>query len=263
MQIYSFTHYRDFLAKQSEPWGEISRMAKAASCQRSLLSRAIKGELLLTPDHGHALCEYWRLGEEEREYFMLLLERERAATKDYRAHLEKKIERVLRARENLAQRLETPALTKEWETTYYSAWFWSAIHICTSVPHLQTESALSQVLHLHPELVKHCLRSLEHWNLVQRKGKRWEHSSSNFHLPKNSPLIGQYHTQWRQQALSHCMVPGNAGLHYTQLQAMDTVAFRKIKELLLQAIEDSLKVGDAAESTNVVALSLDVFPVAD
>ena len=47
MQIYSFTHYRDFLAKQAEPWGEISQHGQRVGTGAELLSPATKVNTLI------------------------------------------------------------------------------------------------------------------------------------------------------------------------------------------------------------------------
>jgi hypothetical protein len=263
MNVFTFTTYREYLASRAkEKWGEISRLAAAAQCQRSHLSRAIKGEVLLTPDHLHSLCEYWHLPESECEYLMLLLEKARAGTPAYRARLDRKLEKILREQENLAKRLETPSIAaSERELFYYSAWHWAAIHICTAVPALQTEAAIAQSLQVHPILVKQTLLQLAEWGLIKRDGKRWAHASSNLHLPKFSPLISQHHQQWRNRAVGDSLLPGSNSLHYTQIQAMDETAFRQLKEIFLRAIDNSLKIADAAKEEKIVAVTIDAFCV--
>ncbi|MGZ3703797.1 MAG: DUF4423 domain-containing protein [Bdellovibrionota bacterium] len=263
MNLFSFTDYRDYLhTRAKEEWGAITRLAEAAQCQRSYLSRAIKGEVLLTPDHLHGLCEYWRLTDEESEYLMLLLEKARATTPAYRARLERKLKKILRDQENLAKRLETPRITAtERELYYYSAWHWAAIHMCTAAPALQTETSIVQALQVHPSLVKQTLLQLADWGLIKRSGARWVHASSNLHLPKQSPLIGQHHQQWRERAVSDSLKPEGDGLHYTQVQSMDEAAFREIKNILLGAIDRSLEISDAAISEKIVAVTIDSFAV--
>ena len=264
MNIFSYTIYRDYIAARAkDEWGAITRLAKAAGCQRSYLSRAIRGDVLLTPDHLHGLCEYWQLPDAEREYLHLLLEKARAANPSYRAHLERKQRNILREQENLAKRLETPRLSVgERELYYYSAWHWAALHIATSVPSLQTETALAQGLHLPLALVKQTLGQLSEWGLVRKSGSRWVHASGNLHLPKHSPLIGQSHQLWRQRAIADSLLPGSDGLHYTQLQSMDEAAFREIKGVLLASIDRSLALADGAKSEKVVAVTIDAFSIA-
>jgi hypothetical protein len=238
-------------------------MAAASHCQRSYLSRALKGEVLLTPDHLHGLCEYWRLSEDESEYLLLLLEKVRAANAGYRARIERKIAKILSAREDLARRLETPAIAAtERELLYYSSWHWAAIHMCTAVPKLQTESAISQALHVQPELIRQTLHQLADWGFCRRSGQRWLHAGSNLHVPRHSPLVGQHHQQWRTRAIEDSQISNGEGLHYTQIQAMSETAFRKIKGILLASIEETLKVADAAKEEKVVTVTIDAFGVA-
>ena len=262
MSAFKFSTIQSYLKSRAEPWGEITRLAAAASCQRSYFSRVLKGEVLLTPDHLHGLCEYWRLPEAETDFLSLLLDRERAATPSYQVKLDRRIAKALRDNENLEKRLATPRLeTSERELVYYSAWHWSAIHLCTSIKAFQTESAISQALQLHPEIVKSTLIQLSEWGLVKRSGQRWLHGSSNLHLPNQSLLIGQYHRQWRERAANSSIVPSENGLHYTLVQAMDETAFREIMRILLSSIDQTLQVADASESKAVAAVTIDAFLV--
>jgi transcriptional regulator with XRE-family HTH domain len=263
MKTFDFDDYRRYLdARIKAEWGAITRVAKAANCQRSYLSRALKGEVLLTPDHLHGICEYWRLSEDETEYLMLLLEKARASSRSYRARVERKLSQILREQEDLTKRLHTPRIpTTERELLYYSAWHWIVIHLSTSIPSLQTEKAISQHLNLSPELVRFALDQLAEWELVKREGDRWKIASGNIHLPKNSPLIGQHHGHFRQKAVEDSLLPHGDGLHYSQLQAMEEETFREIKALFLRSIDESLKLADPAKEDRLIAVSLDVFRV--
>lgn len=263
MDAFSFDDYRLYLKERaSADWGSITRMAKAAQCQRSYLSRAIKGEVQLTPDHWNGLCEYWRLPETESEYLMLLLEKARASSAAYRNRVERKLQRLRRERENLTNRLATPRLqTTEREMIYYSAWHWAAIHMATAIPSLQSEQAIAQELQLHLNLVRTSLQQMAEWGLVKKTGTRWVFGSSNLHLPKNSPLIGQHHNHWRQRAVGDSLLTNGDGLHYTQIQAMDAKAYHEIKNLLLATIDRSLKIADPAKEENLIAVNIDAFHV--
>ncbi len=263
MSPFEFDDYRLYLDKRiRSEWGAITRVAEAAHCQRSYLSRAIKGEVLLTPDHLYGICEYWRQTDEETDYLMLLLEKARASTSRHREHIERKLNRLLRKQENLADRLRTPRIAVgDREVLYYSAWYWVAIHLSTAIPALQTEKSISQHLHLPPPLVKSVIEQLFDWGLVQRAGERWVFNSGNLHLPKNSPLIGQHHSHLRSKAVEDSLNPLSDGLHYSQMQAMEESTYQKFKQLFLQSIDDSLRLADPAKEERLVAVTLDVFKV--
>ena len=250
------------MAESAEQWGAISKMAAAAGCQRSHLSRVISGKVHLTPEQADGLAEYWRLNEAEGEYFLYLLEFARAGTKGLRQRIQRKIQRLKKEQEDLSERLRQPSLgVEEREIVYYSAWHWSAIHIIVSIPEYQTVTSISRRLTMPETLVRYCLEQLERFGLVRREGERWKFSSHTIHLPRRSPLIGTHHNNWRARASLKSHDPGSDGVHYTVVQSVSQRDYLKIKELLLAVIDDYSKIAAPSKEEELISFSCDVFRV--
>jgi uncharacterized protein (TIGR02147 family) len=256
--------YKDYLRKKlADPdagWGSVTRLADAAGCQRSFLSRVLNGPIHLTPDHGHGLCEHWELTRAESEFFMLLLEKERASTQRYRKHIEAKLGALKREQENLSLRLNRPAPDMgQKEMVYYSAWHWSAVHIAVSIPELQTIPAIARRLQLPESLVASTLATLEGLGLVKRDGQRWGFASSELHLPKNSPLSSLHHSNWRQRATLDSQDASGSGVHFTVVQSMSLKAFEKIRRYAVEFVETASREAGPSKEEELVCIACDVF----
>src|SRR5262249_10109682 len=103
--IYEFETYKDYLkfriAEEDPKWGLMTRLASAAGCLRPYISRVLSTECHLTPSQAFGLAQYWNLDDDESEYFLALLEIERAASVPYRQHLQQKLSSAKKRNESL------------------------------------------------------------------------------------------------------------------------------------------------------------------
>lgn len=262
--VFSHTDYKAFLRERLKgPRGEITRWAEAAGCQRSYLSRVIHEHVHLTPDQAFGLSEGLRLREAEREYFLLLVDRARCATPALTAHLDAKLADLRRAQENLALRLkrETRDDATGTELSYYSSWVWPAVHLLCSIPEAQTEAAIASRLGLSLTRVSGVLAELEARGLVRREGARYKFVAGSVHIPKASPLVSLHHNNWRQQAVLDSQDATADSVHYTMVQTLSRAAYAQIKRQMLQMIEESAAVGQAAREEELIAVCCDLFKV--
>ena len=264
--VFDYSDYKDLIrgkiASTQESWGLISKMAKAAGCQRSYLSKVLSGSIHLTPDHAYGLCDFWGFTQTQSDYFLLLLEKDRAASKKYRTHIEHRIAVIKRENENLAKRLQRPRVEAgEKELTYYSAWHWTALHILSSIPAFQTIKAMSSRLQLPEELVRHSLEKMQEHGLVRQEKGHWKFSSTEFHIPRESLLVGLHHNNWRQRAVLNAQQLDHESVHYTVVQSMSRQTFEKIRQNMLQFIDEAAKIAGPSKEEELVCLTCDVFKV--
>ena len=262
---YSFTDYRDYLRQEvlgREERGLLSRLAEAANCQRSHISRVLSAQLHLTPEQAFRIARFLKFNEGQAEYFLTLVEFCRSGDKDHRAYLQVALKRMKAAHEDLAKRIkDQPIGAQERELTYYSSWHWSAIHIIVSIQEFHTVSAIARRLSLAPELVESCLLQLQEFNLVRHEKGRWSIASGSLHLAKRSPFNSIQHSNWRGRAVLASQSPSSDGVHYTVVQSISRTDFERIKQLLLVAIDDYTKIAKPSREEELVCFLCDFFRV--
>ena len=261
---FSHTDYKAYLrsviANSDQTWGQVSKLADAAGCQRSYFSRAINAEVHLTPDHAYGLSEYLGLNEQETEYFLLLLEQDRASTARYRKRIKAKMHELKQRHEDLRNKVNRPiASFEEREFHYYSNWIYSAIHIGVSIPKLQTANALAEHLQIPLAMVEHTLKQLETWNLVKQEKGKWKFAGAELHVSKDSPLVAFHHMNWRQRATFDAQVRKPESLHFTVVQSIDRAAYEKIKQKLLQMIDEASAIAGPAKEEILICFNADFF----
>jgi uncharacterized protein (TIGR02147 family) len=263
-ELFSAPDYRLYLAEsvnQEGARGFASRLAEAARCQSSHISRVLRGQLHLTMEQAFRIARFLDLAPTEESYFLKLVERDRCGDVDYRAKLDRELVDIRRAQEDLSGRLHQDSLsTVKQEMLYYSAWYWSAIHIASSIPSLQSPSAIARRLNLDETFVRDCLAKLESFGLVKSVGGL-KFASGGLHLSKQSPMNAQQHANWRSRAVLDSQTADHDGVHYTVVQSISLTDYARIKQLVLRMIDDYATIARPSKEEELVCLACDFFKV--
>lgn len=266
MMITVFTDYKKALAELLKSHSSIpalkSRAAKAAGIQASYLSQVLHGNSQLTPDHALGLADFFKLSNTETEYFLELVNLERASTPALRKHLNQKLQSLSAAsRKSLAQVVERPQsdLSPEFFAFYYGSWVPSALHIAVSIPSLQTENALHEHFRIPHTRIRETLSLLEKQGLVAFTGKKWSLVDTQFHLGKNSPWLRLHAQNWRDRALERLQDP--EVLAYTDVCSMSRSDATKLQERWMQDIKNFRRSVQSSKEETLYCLNLDFFRV--
>ncbi|MGE0173222.1 MAG: DUF4423 domain-containing protein [Oligoflexales bacterium] len=267
MDIYQFEDYKSFILKKIEENTHIkgyrSALANAAGCGKSFLSQALNSSVQLTLDHGAGLCAFWNLDDARTDFFLDLMNLERAATLVLKKRIEKRLKTARTESKQLvsrsAQEMNLSAGLKE--AIYYSSWHYAAVHTLTAVPGYQKPPAIAQRLDLPTLLVERTLRDLAAIGLVESKGNLWTVKGASIHLPKESPLSSINQTSWRNQAMRHLGVRPYDGIHYSALFALSRADATKLHNHFNEAIAHALKVVEPSHEEELFCLNLDYWSV--
>lgn len=267
MDVYQFEDYKSFILstieKNSSNRAYRSAMAKAAGCGRSFFSQALNSHVQLTPDHGAGLCEFWGFDDDRTDYFLDLINLERAAGAALKRRIQRRLNKLRAESKRLSSRKveETPLSAGLREAVYYSAWHTAAIHTLTAIPGYRTTVAIARRLELSTALVERVLNDLQAIGLVQRKGGFWDVKGMSVHLPKESPLSIINQTNWRNQAIKHLIRTPHDGIHYTAIMALSRKDADEIMGILNKVIDEVIKVVGPSAEEELVCLNVDYFPV--
>lgn len=264
--VYNYDDYRKFIssvvkARQS-PWGIWSKISKAAGCRSTYLTQVMKGRAELTPDHVLGISRFFELNNDETQFFLLILEYGRAATKNLKEFLIKRIHKIQKEQEVLENKTHIARLEMgEKESIYYSSWYWSAIHVLISIPRYKTTVKISERLQLPLEQTKFALQNLVNHGLVKQERNQWTLTTNIIQIPKDSPVLGMHHQNWRNRAVQDLTNPLSDGVHFTDVSSMSLQDARKIKSLLLDLIEKNKRTIAPSQKEEVFCLNLDFFKV--
>ena len=263
--VFSLNSYKSIMKRKllgNENRGQITRAAEFLSCQRSYLSRVISEELQLSPDHALQLTLFWKMKPDERDYFITLVDHERAATPELRSFIQSKIIELKRKYDSIDNRTTRKTVGFDSnQVRYFSSWEWSAIHFMTSIPELQTPKKISERLGIKESEVSKKLKVLSEQGFVTETKGKWVYKGGEFHTPKNSPLVLLHHQNWRARAILDAQEYDRDSLHYTNVQTMSREDAEKVKSLLLEFISESNRIAGPSNPEEAVVILCDMFNV--
>lgn len=267
--LFSSRNYRSYL----EAWvaeqpkggrGLISALARAAGCQPVYFSRVLLDKAQLSLEQAQAIQALLGHSSEETDFFLTLVERDRAGTAALRAHFDRKLELARERRADLQTRFtEAKVLTPESQNVYYSSYQYGAVHACISVPKLQTLDSLERMLRIPRARLVEILGFLKETGLATETAGRYGPGLNRLHLNKDAGLIRQHHSNWRIEALKSLDrgrgAQSDHALHYSAVVSLSEADALKLREHWVRALEEFSRVVAPSPEETVRALVIDFF----
>lgn len=265
MTIFEFENYRKFIENyiKSLPQhgrGEVSRIADHLKVQTSLVSQILNGKKDFTIEQAHSLCSYLGLPTIDTDYFLLLVQAERAGTHDLKRYFKEKIKELREKSKQLSQRLrQDQDLTEVEKATLYSGWHYTAINLLTSIPGYHDPDTLSKALNLPREKIVEALKFLVETGLCRSEGGRFYLGPQITHLEKKSPFVSRHHHNWRLQSMQRAEVLSDDELMFTSPLTLSEKDFQHIREELVELIKKVSSVVRASPEERMACLNIDWF----
>jgi uncharacterized protein (TIGR02147 family) len=269
VSIYNFQNYKPYLLAwiRNRPHrgrGTKLALAEACRCQSAYISRVLHGSAHFSLEHAEGVNRYLGHSEEERHYFLLMIQKERAGLPTLERYFAGQMEQIQQKRLVLKDRFQVKMdLSAEDQVTYYSAWFYAAAHILTTVPRFKTKEAIASQLGLSLQKTGEVLEFLSSTGLVKEDGGLYSIGNARIHLGNDSGLISKHHTNWRLQALQSLdrddHTQKNEDLHYTSIVSLSESDFRELKAKWIEEIEHFNTVVKESPEETLACLTLDFF----
>jgi uncharacterized protein (TIGR02147 family) len=264
--IYEFRDYREYLQTalpvSGLGRGSRNRLAEALNCQKGFISQVLGGSVHFSPEHAIKISRFLQHDLAEEEFFLLLVHLGRSGSQDLADFYKKKMKEILETRKQIKERIKADStLSESDQMLYYSSWHYTAVHMCLMVPHLRTRKEMCEYLGLSTETISRVLSFFLSRGLAEQKGNEFFAGPVRIHLPSDSPLISKHHANWRMQAVSSLDHQRPKDMHYSLIMSLSEDAAEKIKNILLNSVQEIEPVLKLAKDETVYALNMDLFNV--
>ena len=263
--LLSFDDYRAFLQQRiaEQPkhgYGVSGQLARAIGVHPSLVSQILNGTKQLNQDQALATAEFFGLSELETDYFLLLVQHDRAVTPRLRSRVEKKIAQLKEQSQRLVNRIETSAvLSEEARGIFYSSWEYTAVRQLTAIEQLDSVESIARALGLPRKDVRSIVDFLvEHRLCVVRDG-RLAIGPQSTHLADSSPWVRVHHRNWRDFGIRRLERNDERDLFFTCPLTIGKADVARVRELAIQFIDQLYKIVDPSPSEQLSCLNLDWF----
>lgn len=254
---------KDRVGDKKQRRGLKSTLAKAIGCQASYLSQVLNSQTQLTLEQGSDAADFFQMPELDKDYFMLLLQKERSGHTRLKDFYQKKMDKILNKKNNLSKRLENEitGIPKEAAEKYYSSWHYLAVHILTSIPTFDNTKRISEHLGLTLERTEQILQFLVQFNFVAFAKNKYQIGSRHLHLEKENNLNHQHQLNWRLKALDKTRSKEHSEINYAGIYSLSKKDADAIKENLIKLIKSNLKIVAPSTEEVMYCSIIDFFEV--
>lgn len=260
--LFDYQDYRIYVLDllKTKPRGEQGRMARSIGVSSSLLSLILKGEKNLTPEQALELTEFLALPELDADYFINLVEYDRAGTTKLKSRIRKKLSQLKEQANKVSRRVKKDTeLSDEALSIYYSSWLYTAVRNYSSIGEFKTVPEIVEKFDLTPtqahQAVQFCLEN----GLLKKAGNGFTYGAKNTHIGNDSPWVNNHHHNWRHKAFEKMERRQEQDLFYTCPMSLSIKAAETIRKLLPEFIQQVLKIVGPSASEKVMCWNMDWF----
>lgn len=241
--VFSFDDYRDYLKREfagsGQGRGRRIILAKALKCQSSFISQVLTKRANLSLEHALQTSEFLRHNLKEKNYFILLVQKEKAGSKALEIYFKDQIIKCLSQREKIQDRIEVKAeLNLADQLKYYSKWYYSALHVLAGIPNYNSIEKMKECLSLNEVVVRQGLNFLEKIGMVRKTGSSYIITEKRIHLPAGSDMLPRHHGNWRIKTLDIVESESQENLHYSSILGISKDDYRYFRERLLSLLQE-------------------------
>lgn len=264
-QLFGSRDYKQFVlarlhAMPRRGHGEFQKIAAELKTHSTRVSHVLRGDLHFTIEQGCDLCRYLGMGDLETEYFLTLLQYQRAGTQRLRQTLEKQLQGIAERAELLVHRVgRDKLLSDEQKAVFYSSWLYTAVRQACSIRELATLDGLARYFDLPREKIRSVVDFLVQNGLCEERSDGGLAILGKVtHLEAGSPLVARHHANWRLKAMQrHERLTGRE-LAYTAPMSISAADQTRIREMSATFVEQVLRVVKASEpEQRLMCLNLD------
>jgi uncharacterized protein (TIGR02147 family) len=273
--LYSFNDYKILvnqwvIEQPSKGRGLYRQMALSLDVHPTFISQIFQGYKDLSSDQAFRLSEFMEMSEHESDFFMTLVEYNRASSHRLKERLEKKLQLLRIAGEELLSKMShSLVLSSQDQAEFYSDWRYSALRHFLTLSKYQARAQLAKekvqnLFGLTAEKYGEITRFLISRQLIIEEESGYRLGIRSTHLPSSSPHLPRHHANWRLLAMSHHLNPKHEDLFFTSaltLSEKDAALFRTQLTELLESLSKRVQDSPAEE---LYALNIDWFrPLTD
>ncbi len=242
--------------------GQLSRIAKHLSISSVSVSHVFNGVRDLSEEQAVEIAEFFGFSELEGDYFLLLVQLERAGSFKLKARVKTQITKVLVQAQDLKSRLtQDVEMDEAAQSQFYSNWFFSGVSLATSIEGLQSLESISKYLGLSRSKVREVLDFLLIYGLVEERKDGFHIGHKHTHLSAKSLLVSRHHANWRLKALENMNELSPEEIFYTGPMTMSVETMREIRRDIVELIDNVLKKVGPSPSEEIACLNIDWFKV--
>lgn len=241
--IFEYSNYRHYLEDilKSPAFGRGGRahMAQHLNCQPSYVSQVLKGKSSLSLEQAFKVNTFLRHNPLQREYFMVLVEMDRAGTLELKQYYSTKRAELSEKSKLIENQMSYDQLSEADAVAYYSNWNNVLIRNLIDIPTFKTVEALKKKLNISEESFAKAFDFLVEKGLIRINAEGLlEQGHTRLHIKKQSPLAKFGHISTRLQMIKNYEKLNNNSLNYSSNVTLPRSSYEEFKKRFAALIVD-------------------------
>lgn len=263
--VFEYNNYKRFMTdteniRRGYERGFRSKVAAAIGCQSGYISHVLNGDAQFSLEQALMAAQFLGIKGPEQKYFLLLVELERAGTRELKAHFAEELKSLKEHHLNIKERVGTATfLSEKDQSQYYSSWHFLAVHVLTSLQKFSDAKAIAQALRIPEGAVGKVLLFLIQARILKESKGILTPGLTQVHLDRESPLIRQHHTNWRIAAIQSLVNEDNSDLHYSTVSTLSRADVEKLRAEMIQLIEHYVGTVRSSNEETMYGFNLDFY----
>lgn len=250
-------------SKPQKGRGLVKKLAEVLNISSPQVSQFLSGIKTVTMDQAYLIGRHFSWTELEMEYWLTLVDYERASNHEVKNHFNKKLAKIRQDSLNISKVVrEATELSDQDKGRFYSSWIYSALRLfCSLGDQGKTPEEIYRAFaEFAPTELNEVIEFLLQRQLLKRNGSRYEMGQQRTFVPKGSPFLKQHQTNWRLRAVERAGFITDEEMMFTAPLSISEAGFKNVRRQLqdlIKNISDNLvSYGDAER---VVCLNIDLF----
>ena len=268
MTIFEFTDYKKFVLHtiESNPElgrGSVKKIAESLRVHPSLISQILKGLKDFNPEQANDVATFLGLDEEATEYFLCLVEIERAGTAKLKTFLTNKRDRMIRLAKAVQDASDGDDFLKRKNVAdrLYSYWYYSAIHLLSQIPKYQSVDAMAAYLKLPVPTIQEAVQVLSELGMIAVETGRVISGASSW-ADADQLHAKRFHMNWRLKAIDRLNIEGTHEDFVTLPVALSGADRERLREMILEFADKVRETADPAGADKLSVVTIDLFDMA-
>jgi uncharacterized protein (TIGR02147 family) len=230
------SYIRDSFPIHGDSRGERTKLASFLGCRSAYISQVLNTGTHFSLEHAKLIDEYLHHKPDESRYFMTLMHLGRAGSKKLEEFYLKQLKEMRESKNKVSQRTKGALISESDQAIYYSAWYYSAIHLLVLIPKLRTLNALTEALRLPKKTVHNAVQFLISKGFLEVREDQYFATESRIHLNPDSPMLFKHHANWRLRAIENTELGDNNDIHYSGCIAVSQKNADLVRDKILNLI---------------------------
>ncbi len=265
--IYDFCDYREYielkLRRPEYGRGAKAQLAEHLGCQPSFVSQVLKDKSTFSLEQAFKLNRFFKHNALEQEYFMVLVEWDRAGTLELKKYFQSKREALVEKSKLIENQMSYDELSQEDAIAYFNNFHHVQIRNLIDIPALKNKKNLQKHMGITVKDFDTALGFLKEKGLVieNEQGELLQ-GQTRIHIKKESPLAKYANITARMQIIKKYDEIGYDSLNYGSYMTLPKKSFEEFKKRFVALIVDlNNHLEEEPEAEMMAALIVDFMEI--